>query len=284
MTNTNKFFKRAMSIALSALMLMTASAALATTASAATIDDGALAPVGMPADINDFELNTGKAIKSGTHNMFKLENTADNMATYVVIDAPDTQGNIQLYDSDFNAIGYTNARQTGTGKAIMQVPMSPANGDFYYVDVYQTPDTTAGDFVVYYLDQQQFSILDAVGYEVGDVYTIDAKETLFENMKGEYKEGYSAQGVLTFTVEKDCEYNFHISPDVKCDFSFIVAERDDLSECIFDMDCELEAGDEFTTWTDLEEGETYYLFYTMRFEDAGSAEFFMDAYLEGSKG
>ena len=260
-TKKNSTIVRATGVALSAIMIMSVSAATLATANVSAMPTDNVTGTKPIERMPVMDINTGKDVKAGTHNMFAIKNTQDLKSTTLAVKDESSQARIQLYDGNMNPIDYTTKRLSKDGKIQVTIPMNPEDPVWYFVDVYQVPSPTATDFSFAHLDEQGLRKFNSTVLEEGSSFKPETIITADDNGDGTTTEVSRAQGTFAVTPDETGCYNLHIVPEEYAFYQLKMYDEEGnfLGECHGNI----EPGFPFINNFYFEEGKTLYFDYKL---------------------
>lgn len=275
MTITNKSKKnmiltRATGVALSALMVVSVSAAMLTNSNVSAMPTDAVTGNKPVEKMSVLDINSGKDAKAGTHNMVAIKNTMDSEATTVAVKDASGQARIQLFDGNMNPIDYTTKRLSKDGKIQITIPMNPEDPYWYFVDVYQVPSPTATDFGFANLDEQGLRAFYAQNLKTGKPLTLESVGSYLEDADGTQTEILKAEGTVAFTPDETNCYDFKLFATGNAFFSLKM--YDENGNFCGEMHSNIDADSHFYNNFYFEEGHTYYFEYMLYLEPGAVAE------------
>ena len=236
--NTNKTLKRTAAIALSAVMLMSASVATLCTTNAATMDEAcadnaatssqtqSLSGTGKVQRMDELKSHDGRVYAPNTSNWFAIRNTRDGKQTYVTASGEDGQVTIDVYGKDAEVI-ISETADLAKADMKVQIPMNEEDGVFYYVNVYQNAETASTDnYSVNHLSQSYIDMLESTTVEFGKTVAIESQVATIENMDGTTKTINEAKDTLYIATGAGTSYTFEIGADADLEYSFTVTDFD----------------------------------------------------------
>lgn len=254
-TKNNKALTRAAGVALSAIMIMSVSAATLGTVTANAMPTEAVTGIKPGEEATIMDVNTGKDVQKESLNHVSIKNAKTDIPTFLVLKDESKTATVQLYDGNMNPVGFAQASSNEDGIVEVMIPNDSEGTDWYYADIMQLPSEGATDYSFAHLDVEQARIAKRTLITQGETKTLNTQNNeIF--MDGENVTAGVAVKEFTFVCDKTDNYKFNFTPEKSGRFHARV-EDSETGEFVFDCEIEIENGETDGFGGMLEGGKTY---------------------------